>query len=274
MPEGPEAFTLAESLNSRFAGKYLLSFNYSHDFKHFKFLDKITCPALLERVYSRGKKIIFEFENFYLLSTLGMQGLWYIGNHRSWTLFTSIWGSEHSEDFFQLEEILSYEDVRHFGWLEYYRTENELEKRLDIGMDLFKDPPTFEQWKEIIKGACKRRGRLPVCEFLLEQKYVSGIVNYLRAEILYSAAIHPKRTIISLKDDELKKLWRVSLDTISRACKARGASLRDYKDLFGNKGEFKVVIYGQKLDPEGNKIETFSDSKRRTVWFCPAVQIL
>ena len=274
MPELPEVYTLAEDINLTFAGKYLLSFNYAHDFKHFKRLDEIECPARLIKVYSRGKKIIFEFENFYLLSTLGMQGLWYLGNQRSWTLFSSIWGSEHSEDFFQLEGILSYEDVRHFGWLEFFKTKNELEKRLDIGIDLLKEPPTFEQWKEVIKGACKRRGRLPICEFLIEQKYFNGIGNYLRAEILYFAKINPRRTIISLKEDESKTLWRVALDKIKEATLGRGASLRDYKDLFGNKGNFQVIIYQQKFDIHGNQIESFSDSKRRTVWFCPAIQKL
>jgi formamidopyrimidine-DNA glycosylase len=271
MPEGPEVHSFADSLNRLLAEKYLIEITFDGSFGHLRDLDSIPTPIKLLNVTSQGKKIIFVFENGFLLSSLGLEGSWYLGDDRSSTLFSSIWGEKHSDDYFEIEEVLSYKDTRHFGWIEWFPTAEALERRLDLGVDLLNAPPTLEEWCKVMK---RPRSGTSICTLLLDQKYFSGIGNYLRAEILYAARIHPQRTVGSLSKGEHEALWENSLRIIKEAYDARGASLRTYRDLLGNRGTFQVVVYGQKHDPLGNPVKSEKDKSNRTIWYVPALQKL
>jgi formamidopyrimidine-DNA glycosylase len=68
----------------------------------------------------------------------------------------------------------------------------------------------------------KRRARAPIKAVLLMQERFPGIGNWMADEILWRAAIHPRRLAGSLKPIEVRALWRESrkvcrlaLDTIA-----------------------------------------------------------
>ncbi len=269
MPEGGEVAVFADSLNKLFKGQYLISYSFNQKFKHTRDLEVLPAMNKLLEVVSRGKKIIFKFSDGFLLSSLGLEGSWYLGDERSSTHFTSLWG-EKIDGFFKLTEVLSYADFRSFGWLEFFKTEEELEKRLDIGIDLLKDPPDFPLFKSTL--AQKKKTSTEICSFLLDQKYFSSIGNYLRSEILYDAKIHPRRTIGSLSENDLRNLWSSSLRIVKESYEQGGASLQTYKDLFGKLGTYKTIIYGNTKDPLGNEIKKEKDKDGRTIWFVPSIQ--
>ena len=54
----------------------------------------------------------------------------------------------------------------------------------------------------------KRRARAPIKAVLLMQERFPGIGNWMADEILWRAAIHPKRAAGSLKPAEVRALWR------------------------------------------------------------------
>ena len=115
----------------------MINCTFDKNFKHLRDLQEIPTPLLLEKVESRGKKIIFSFETGFLVSSLGLEGSWYFDSNKSSTVFTSIWGTPYQdEEFFLLSDVVSYRDTRHFGWLEWFSTSEKLEKRLDLGRDL------------------------------------------------------------------------------------------------------------------------------------------
>lgn len=268
MPEGPEVRHFAENINSIFAGKYLLRF-WNENFSHFRNLEKLQLPSQLKRVYSRGKKIVFEFENGYLLSSLGLEGGWYLGDNgveKASTLFKSLWGDRYKEDYFITKHLLFYDDTRHFGWLEYFSTSEELEKRCDIGIDLLdsvlKGEINFETWKK----ALLRGKKSPICITLMEQKYIAGIGNYLRSDILYDADIDPMKETGKLSDDELHNLYKSSIRLIVKAYQEGGAD-GSYENLFDTRGKYDCLVYGKKIAPCGNAVTTAKDKNGRTVWF-------
>lgn len=55
-----------------------------------------------------------------------------------------------------------------------------------------------------------RRARAPIKAVLLMQERFPGIGNWMADEILWRAAIHPRRMAGSLNDSEIKTLWRES----------------------------------------------------------------
>lgn len=262
MPEGPEVASFADDLNEAIGGKEIFDFKWDCSFSHFKNLDQVPLGTIVKKVRSRGKKIIFYLDNGgFLLSSLGMEGSWYLKEkeEKSSTLVHL---------FFE-DVILCYRDTRHFGHLEYYSTREELESRLDIGLDILFDEISFNQWEEKIKEAIKRhRKELSISEFLLEQRYISGIGNYLRAEIIYQSKVNALAPISTLSKEELERLLKFSIREARASYQGKGASLRTYKDMKGNEGKYHPVIYGKKLSPDGMEILKTKDRNGRAIWYC------
>jgi len=97
-----------------------------------------------------------------------------------------------------------------------------------------------------------------VRDVLLDQKMLcSGIGNYLVAEIMYYARLHPLITFGQLQTIELYQLYDVCLQVV--------------------KGHYELtlekVIYGRSQCPCGHQIQTL-ESKDRKAWFCPVEQPL
>lgn len=263
MPEGPEVATFADDLNRLLKGKKFIDLEYDTNFTHFKNINKIKKCLRIDRVCSHGKKIIFHFTNdTFLLSFLGLEGSWF-QSCENIELDNLILFKMKFDDFY-----LCYKDTRHFGSIEYIEDYDILFTRLDVGIDILNGEDSFEDWGRVIKEAIRRhRNPLKVCEFLLEQRYVLGIGNYLRAEILYYANIDPFKEINVLTDEEIEHLRTSASREIRAAYSARGASLRTYKDLQGERGNYQTKIYGQKTSPDGKKIVNKKDKNGRTIWY-------
>jgi len=264
MPEGPEVATFADDLNQLLKGKRVREYEYDPDFKHLKNIDQIKGTLVVQRVFSHGKKIIFSFENgSYLLSFLGLEGRWYLAEDEN---------NLHSSTLFKLffkGMCICYRDTRHFGYIEYIKDYDKLSLKLDSGLDILNVDTNDEDWNEVYEEAINRhRQELKICEFLMDQRYILGIGNYLRAEILYHAKIDPFKGIKSLTFEEKERIRLYSSQEIKKAYKLRGASLRTYKDFYGNSGKYEPVIYGNKISPDERVIERGKDKSSRTIWYC------
>lgn len=264
MPEGPEVATFANDLHDLLADCKITLIEYASDFSHFKNLHHITKKLTVERVYAHGKKIVFTFKNgSYLLSFLGLEGSWFKSNDDI-ELNNLVLFKMKVNDFF-----LYYKDTRHFGSIEYILDYETLCQRLDKGIDILNGENKIEDWQRVINEAIKRhRIPLQVCEFLLEQRYILGIGNYLRAEIIYAARINPFKTVNELTLNEIEQIAKFSTIEIQRAYEGRGASLRTYKDFSGQEGNYKTRIYGHSISPDGFPIQRVKDRNNRTLWYC------
>ena len=82
----------------------------------------------------------------------------------------------------------------------------------------------------------------------MDQQVLSGVGNYLKAEILYAAHIAPTRKVGTLSSEEVLQLLS-ALRTIPRAAlAAKGMTLRDYSSPDGDAGgyQFALKVYGKK----------------------------
>ena len=79
MPEVVEIKLTSEELHAELAGKYITSIKLEERAKH-RGLDTIKRGTLINKVYSKGKKIVFELVykgvTRYLCSSLLMEGHW------------------------------------------------------------------------------------------------------------------------------------------------------------------------------------------------------
>lgn len=118
--------------------------------------------------------------------------------------------------------------------------------------------------------------RLPVKSFLMDQRLIAGIGNIYACEILYGAAVDPRRPAGSLTAAEWRKVEKAAAIVLSRAVACRGTSISDWRDLFGTSGtnQHNLAVYareGETCRRCGGTIARTTMSGRGT-WFCPTCQ--
>ncbi|MDD8027784.1 MAG: bifunctional DNA-formamidopyrimidine glycosylase/DNA-(apurinic or apyrimidinic site) lyase [Acidobacteriota bacterium] len=196
----------------------------------------------IDKVGRRGKNLILECGGLALLFHLKMTGrfLWSRpgeprGRHVHLVL-----------RFRNPERELHFEDVRKFGLVRCRPLDGlaacpELRslgpEPLDVSADVF-----FLRLKA-------RRGR--VKSVLLDQSFLAGVGNIYADEALFAAGIHPLAPAASLSRPRADRLWAAVRDVLSRAIRAGGSSIRDYRDADGELGSFQDEhrVYGREGEP-------------------------
>lgn len=280
MPEGPEVKSVAVALNDKIQGLYITQVvidNLSRYFRNHSLqnsLDKLKFPLKILRVYSKGKKILFECidiegAKFYLVSALAMSGRWqyFKGKHSGIKL---VLFKVTDKSMFQKYELF-FDDQRHFGSL-IVSSEADLHLYLKgVGPDLLSEEISFEHYKSVI--TLPRLKNKEIGWFLLQQKYFSGVGNWIRAEILYECKIAPNRKLKDLSEEDLKHLYHWSIKILKDAFNVKGLSISNYIDPEGNYGTYNVKVYMRKKDPKGRPVITSRFSDKRTIHWVPEIQI-
>ena len=75
--------------------------------------------------------------------------------------------------------------------------------------------------------------------FLLDQKFVSGIGNIYACEILFLSKINPSKKACLLKKEDYLKIIKNSKKILLDAINKGGSSIKDFKNITGNKGSFQ-----------------------------------
>jgi endonuclease-8 len=271
MPEGAEVARVAISLHEKISGEWIYKIKYNTKSRYAKAIggiknvDKLCFPLFISRIYPKGKKIIFECidndkNQIYLVSLLAMTGRWQYEE------------GKHSGVEIKLSKYsVFFEDQRHFGSLIVCLNEDDLTEALKgVGPDLLNEDVSFDTYKEVIGN--KRIKTKQICAFLLDQKYFSGIGNWVRAEVLYESGIAPFRTLESLSDEEKYLLYYYSIKVLRDAFQVRGLTITNYIDPDGEYGEYQVKVYGKNKDPYDNEVIRSVYSDKRTIHWVPSLQ--
>ena len=114
--------------------------------------------------------------------------------------------------------------------------------------------------------------------FLLDQKFVSGIGNIYANEILFLSKINPFKKVKLLSKKECQSIIINSKKILLKAISKGGSSIRDFKDTSGLKGGFQdeFKVYQQ----EGKQCKNFGCSNlikkkiisNRATFFCDSCQ--
>jgi len=141
-----------------------------------------------------------------------------------------------------------------------------------LGMSPLDSKFTLDYFKQLLKD---KHGNIKT--FMLDQKNIAGIGNVYIQDILFSAKIHPKRTISLLTDAEIEALHKSTRSVLSESIEFGGLAYE--KDFHGNKGgygveQFKIAYKPGKSCPVCQttiqKIKTGSTSS----FVCPNCQPL
>jgi formamidopyrimidine-DNA glycosylase len=144
--------------------------------------------------------------------------------------------------YFSNNKILFFNDIRRFGYVNLVDRNKWLEIKSTYGPEplkkefsLVKIESIFANRKALIKA------------ILLNQKLISGLGNIYVDESLFLSKIDPRREAGSLKEEEIKRLFKAIEKVIKDAIKYRGTTFSDYVDSKGRVGNFsnRLKVFGR-----------------------------
>jgi formamidopyrimidine-DNA glycosylase len=111
--------------------------------------------------------------------------------------------------------------------------------------------PLSEHWSPHHLRALVDGRRLPIKNLLMNQQAISGIGNIYANEVLYRAAIRPRRRAATLRRHELEALARSMRSVLDEAVRLGGSSISDFRDGSGRPGTFQLhlAVYGREGEP-------------------------
>jgi formamidopyrimidine-DNA glycosylase len=240
MPELPEVETVTRGLARTIIGKTIAAFDcdtkkmLNHPLAFYR---KTLREKKIIEINRRAKMIIVKLnDGWNILVHLKMTGQLVYGCQRN--RFT------HAVFTFRDQTHLYFNDVRKFGWLRLF-TDAELIKHLDH--DLGPEPLDSAYTLEVINNELKKRPNNRIKQFLMDNRNVVGIGNIYSDEICYYAKVRPDRRVKTLKEREIKLLFKGIKHILAEAIKYEGTSISDYVNAMGEAGAYakKLKVYGR-----------------------------
>ena len=238
MPELPEVETVKETLkklvlNKRINNVVILYPNIIDTPVVDEFIKNISNEKIHD-IKRRGKWLLFELDNYYLLSHLRMEGKYIIRNH----------GEEyekHEHVVFELDDNseLRYKDTRKFGRMHLIKKEelDNCKALSNVGLEPFDESLTNKYLLEKYKIK-----KLPIKTVLLDQSIIAGIGNIYADEILYLSNINPLKQTNKITKKEADKIIENTRLVLRKAIESGGTTIRSYESSEGVHGRFQQEL--------------------------------
>lgn len=271
MPEAPEVSYLRGYIASHFAGHTLSSVKIlkGRYQKHgppanFKEFDG-ALPLKLQSVDRHGKVLVLKFENDWcIISKLGLTGWWYAdGDPPQWTKTSPNIEFEFHNG--REKGKLYYTDTLSYGTLTFTNDKSVVEKEIQKLAPDVEMVSIHDLLARIDKKKLRNSKRLLEDVITDQHAIISGIGNYLKAEILYDAKISPLREVQTVTPDEWKRILTSARKVIKR-------QQGNVSNSDAGKYEAGMRVYMKQMDPKGNKVEKHTSKTGRTTFWVPAVQ--
>ena len=272
MPELPEVETVRKTLEKKLKNKKIININiiYPRIFERQK-LEEIANEIKNQTINDlkrRGKWLIFELDDYYLLSHLRMEGKYLYRN-----IDDDI--AKHELVIFNInnEFELRYRDTRKFGRM-------YLIKKDSINEDNPLTKLGYEPWDEkldasYLKAKFKNKS-LPIKSVLLDQTIITGIGNIYADEILFLSKINPYKKAKDLNEEELDSIIVNTQIVLEKAIKEGGTTIRSYTSEEGVSGRFQndLLVHMREKEKCYNCQEFIIKEKigGRSTYYCPNCQ--
>lgn len=240
MPELPEVITVVDILKSEVIGKTLKTCHFFYpkllkDNNTKEFVDNIKNQSI-KNVTNRAKFILFELDDFIMISHLRMEGRWAIEEKAMYA-----YSIKNLEVEFALDDnlFLRYYDLRRFGTLELIHKSIDWKKYLDgkVGPEANNKKITAEWLSHQFQNVKK-----PIKVALLDQKIISGIGNIYANEILFAAKINPYIPANALNLEQLSLILKKSQDILNKAIEMKGTTIHSFEPKHGMQGGYQKYL--------------------------------
>lgn len=272
MPELPEVETVRRTLLKKILNKKIKKIEIFYpniivepSIEEFK---KILINQTIIDIKRKGKWLIFELNDYYLLSHLRMEGKYILKN-----INDAIEKHEHVNFIFYDDTCLRYKDTRKFGKMYIYKKEEALDNKPlnELGLEPWDQKLDVDYLKEKYKNK-----KLPIKTILLDQGIITGIGNIYADEILFLSKINPLKRCCDLDDKDLKNIIKNTQEILNKAILDGGTTIRTYESSEGVHGRFQQNLLVHNKDGElcsicNSKIIKIKVNGRGT-YYCPKCQ--
>ena len=270
MPEGPEVETVVRTLNRLVKGLKITSVNIYYDNiieypNKDIFIANITNQTI-NNITRRGKWILFELDNYYLLSHLRMEGKYFLKDKEVELL-------KHEHVVFNLSNNnqLRYHDVRKFGKFHLVKKEDITNYKVikELGIDPFEKDFTS---KYLL--TCFNKSNLPIKSLLLDQRILLGVGNIYANEILFLSRLNPLIIGKNIKLNDCIKIVENTKKTLEAAIEKGGTTIKSYTSAEGVTGLFQheLLVHGKKVCPNCSKGLLKIKINGRGTYYCEVCQ--
>lgn len=274
MPELPEVETVKESLKERIKDRRIINANIYYDNiiaypSKDEFIKKIANQKIND-MKRRGKFLIFDLDDYYLLSHLRMEGKYFFKTKNDKL-------EKHEHVTFDLDngEELRYRDTRKFGKMYLIRKEDiqNIGPLKDLGLEPWDDNLNSDYLIDKFK-----KKKLPIKSVLLDQSIIVGIGNIYADEILFLCKINPLKKACDITKKEADNIIFNTKEVLEKAIEMGGTTIRTYSSVDGVHGLFQQELMVHGLDKGScplcqSKIEKIRVGGRGT-YYCPKCQDL
>lgn len=269
MPELPEVETVKETLKKQVLNSIIKKVDVYWDNiivtpEVEAFQKQIRDQRILD-IKRRGKWLLFELTDYYLLSHLRMEGKYFLKGEEP--------RNKHEHIVFYLEDgrQLRYHDTRKFGKMYLVDKEKAFQEKPlnELGLEPWDPNLTIQYLKEKFENK-----KLPIKTVLLDQSIIAGIGNIYDDEILFRSHIHPKKETSKLKTKDLENIIINTKVTLEKAIQLGGTTIRSYTSSEGVHGRFQneLLIHTKEICPVcGTKVVKIQIGGRGT-YYCPKCQ--
>lgn len=271
MPEGPEIWRVADRLSDALTNKPVDELFFAFD--ELKPYETELQGLEIDTVEARGKAILTRFSNdLNIYSHNQLYGKWRIvkrgetpDTNRS--LRISITNDKHTAILYSASEIevLTDDELKEHSYLE------------KLGPDLLHPDTDLEIVQErFFDDNFKNR---KVATLLLDQGFLSGVGNYLRAEIMFVAGVHPDLKLRECTENQKKEMAEAAITLAQRSYETGGITtdpktVEALKREKSSRSNYRHYAYGREgsyCHKCGDEIQV-SKTGGRKLYFCPSCQ--
>ena len=268
MPELPEVETVKETLKRKILNQKIIGIKVLYpqiiEYPSVQEFKKQIINQTIIDIKRRGKWLLFELNDYYLLSHLRMEGKYNIKSNEEI--------NKHEHVIFYFENFnLRYQDTRKFGRMYLYKKDEIYNKKPlnELGLEPWNSNLNEDYLKEKYKKIKK-----PIKEVLLDQSIIVGIGNIYADEILFLSKINPYKKPNELTNEELKNIIINTRHVLEAAIKKGGTTIRTYTSSEGVHGRFQqdLLVHSQKECKTCNSPLKIEKIGGRTTYYCPKCQ--
>lgn len=270
MPELPEVETVKETLKKQILKKRIKNIKILYDgiiASDVRNFEKNIINQEFVDIQRRGKFLIFELTDYYLVSHLRMEGKFFIKKENEKF-------AKHEHIIFYLDDVtLRYHDTRKFGKMYLVRKDR-----------LYVDTPLshigLEPWDEKLNSdylLLKYNVNIPVKTLLLDQDILSGIGNIYADEILFMSKINPLKKGRNLTKDDCNNIIYYARKILEEAIKMGGTTIRSYTSSLGVIGHYQEKLHVHNKEGDTclvcGSIILKTKVNGRGTYYCPKCQV-
>lgn len=230
MPELPEVRTVAQVLKKLINKKIArININYSKIINQNSLDIKLLIGKTLKDINTIGKYLLFDFEEYILISHLRMEGKYYIKD-----LKLPLNKHEHIEFVFSDNISLRYHDTRKFGRMLLIKHEdlNKVESIAKLGSE------PFTLSKEEFYNKINKK-KIPIKSLLLDQTIIAGLGNIYANEVLFASKINPFKLGTEIALEEAEAILSASIKILNLAIKEKGTTIKSYTSSLNVVGNYQ-----------------------------------